>query len=196
VLPAAAIDLARAEAIKGWMSPAELQWLATHALSARTIIEIGSFCGRSTRALADHCPGVVYAIDPWEGYCNDDGTQATWILKQGPGSGIAIAEAFRRNLADHLTSGRVVALPHRSEEARAILRDQYHVVRADLVFIDGDHRYDACRQDIELYQDLVRPGGILSGHDYNHATWPGVAKAVDDVVGPIERCGTLWWVTR
>jgi predicted O-methyltransferase YrrM len=189
------IDLARAEAITGWMSPAELTWLATRALSARTIIEIGSFCGRSTRALADHCPGVVYAIDPWEGYSNDDDSQAKWILEQGPGSWIAIVEAFNRNLADHIASGRVVPVRLRAFDAYPTFSAK-QAFKADLVFIDGDHRYDSCRQDILRYRDLVTPGGILAGHDYRKKDWPGVTRAVDELVGQVHRCESIWWVTR
>jgi predicted O-methyltransferase YrrM len=55
------INIARALATDGWMSEAELFWLATQAQQHRRIVELGSFLGRSTRALADHTPGIVYA---------------------------------------------------------------------------------------------------------------------------------------
>lgn len=189
------IDLARAEAIKGWMSPAELYWLATHALGARIVIELGSFLGRSTRALADHCPGTVYAVDPWEGYSNDDNSQAEWIEQAAGGNWKHIFKSFQRNLADHIESGRVVPIRLRSFDAFPMFSVQQSF-RADFVFIDGDHRYDTCRQDIQLYRDLVRPGGLLAGHDYRHASWPGVKRAVDELVGQVRRCESIWWVTR
>jgi predicted O-methyltransferase YrrM len=190
------IDLARALAITGWMSPTELRWLAEHALTAHTIVEIGSFHGRSARALADHCPGTVYAIDLWEGYSNDDGSQAKWMAEAGGGNWTRIVETFQKNLSDHLATDRVIALRYPSADARAILRDDCHVSRADLVFIDGDHRYEACRQDIDLYRDLVRPGGILAGHDYSHKSWPGVKRAVDERLGKVNHCDSIWWVRR
>ena len=182
------LDLARAEAIPGWMSASELLWLATHALRARTIIEIGAFCGRSPRALADHCPGPVYAVDPWNGYVNDDGSQARWILEQGPTTWPAIFDMFQTNLADHLETGRVVAV--RSPSHTAV----FAPASADLVFVDGDHRYEACRLDIERYRPIVAPGGLLAGHDYARRDWPGVARAVDELVGPVRRCESIWWV--
>lgn len=189
------VRLARAAAIPGWMSEAELHWLSDHAVGARTIIEIGSFCGRSTRALADHCSGVVYAIDPWAGYCNDDGTQARWILETSAGGWTQIAAAFQRNLADHLASGRVIALRESSETALARLLADPSVALADLVFIDGDHRYDQVRRDIEAARPLLRPGGVLSGHDLHHRDWPGVAQAVAELCPGYQQCDSIWWVT-
>jgi cephalosporin hydroxylase len=35
----------------------------------------------------------------------------------------------------------------------------------DLLFIDGDHRYEAVKADFEAYWRLVRPGGIIAFHD-------------------------------
>lgn len=187
----ATIDITRARTVTGWMSARELTWLATQALTARTIIEIGSFCGRSTRALADHCHGVVYTIDPWEGYTNDDGSQAKWILKQGPGSWIAIAEAFRRNLADHIKTGRVVPIQRCAADAREL----FEPASSDLLFIDGDHHYESVKRDIESYRDVVKPGGSLAGHDLNRSDWPGVTRAVVELVGPVSTCESIWWVT-
>jgi predicted O-methyltransferase YrrM len=35
----------------------------------------------------------------------------------------------------------------------------------DLLFIDGDHSYEGCRADVEMYGPLVRPGGLVVLHD-------------------------------
>lgn len=35
----------------------------------------------------------------------------------------------------------------------------------DFVFIDGDHAYDGVRRDFELYEPLVRRGGLVAFHD-------------------------------
>lgn len=57
----------------------------------------------------------------------------------------------------------------------------------DFVFIDADHSYRGCLQDIEAWKGKVKPGGWLCGHDYGHTptdkewTW-GPKKAVDEAV--------------
>lgn len=35
----------------------------------------------------------------------------------------------------------------------------------DLVFIEGDHRYEGAKNDINAWKSKVRPGGILCSHD-------------------------------
>ena len=37
--------------------------------------------------------------------------------------------------------------------------------QVDFLFIDGDHRYDAIKQDFNMYSPLVRKGGMIAFHD-------------------------------
>ena len=62
-----------------------------------------------------------------------------------------------------------------------------------MVFIDGDHRYEEVKLDIIHALGLIRSGGIISGHDYSHKTWPGVKRAVDEVLGTVHHCDSIWW---
>jgi hypothetical protein len=54
----------------------------------------------------------------------------------------------------------------------------------DLIFIDGDHTYDAVVVDLAAWWPRLRGGGIFCGDDY---VWPEVSRAVDEFV---ERIGT------
>lgn len=36
----------------------------------------------------------------------------------------------------------------------------------DLIFVDGNHTFDYVLRDLELSWRLLRPGGVLAGHDY------------------------------
>ena len=51
--------------------------------------------------------------------------------------------------------------PQTLESARALLGGR----KLDLLFIDGDHRYEGVRKDFEMYSPLVRAGGIVAFHD-------------------------------
>ena len=183
-----ALDIRTALAIPGWMTRTELAWLAAQAGAAQVVVEVGCYQGRSTRALADHCPGVVYAIDPWDGPClRENGTTAPndW----------AVWDAFTANLRAHIDSGRVVPMRTSASTALATLF-QGHVA-ADLVFIDGDHRQMAVTADLEAAWPLVRSGGILAGHDYKNLTWPGVTQAVIARFGQaVQSVDMLWWVRK
>lgn len=37
--------------------------------------------------------------------------------------------------------------------------------KIDLLFIDGDHTYEGCRQDHLMYSGMVRKGGVIAFHD-------------------------------
>ncbi len=48
----------------------------------------------------------------------------------------------------------------------------------DFCFIDADHTYEGCKLDWENYSPLVKPGGYVGFHDYNH---PPVKRVVDAI---------------
>lgn len=65
----------------------------------------------------------------------------------------------------------------------------------DLVFIDADHSYEACKSDIAAWRPKVRKGGWLMGHDYHKGNFPGVVRAVDEMVPGFKlECDDVWMV--
>lgn len=177
---ASQVDITKALALGGWMSEPELIWLATQAKSRMHIVEFGSLHGRSTRAIADnHNPmGRIWAVDPWAGdYYSEEGTNipiSTYVMPY-----------FVTNLKDHIDHGHVIPV--------RMFSYQFSIPYAvDMVFIDGDHRYATVVKDIKKAHELLKPGGLICGHDYGHPAWPGVKQAVDEYVGRIEKEGTIW----
>ncbi len=64
----------------------------------------------------------------------------------------------------------------------------------DFVYIDGDHTYEAVKDDINAWLPKVRKGGIIGGHDYNHRRIPGVKQAVDELFSEVELdCHNVWF---
>jgi hypothetical protein len=181
------MSIEKALAIEGWMKEDELLWLAAAAAKASTIVEVGSYKGRSTRALADNCSGVVYAVDPWSGtYFQDNDRPHSLKTDQ--------LQTFIANMAPHCETGRVV--PVKSDLEQAVRLGPLAHVKADLVFIDGDHRQAAVALDIENALRILKRGGVMSGHDYGKSSWPGVKKAVDSYFAGKKPglCRTIWWL--
>ncbi len=52
--------------------------------------------------------------------------------------------------------------------AKETLEDASKFAPYDFLFIDGDHSTDGVKQDYEMYSPLVRAGGLVGFHDYNH----------------------------
>lgn len=63
-----------------------------------------------------------------------------------------------------------------SSEAIEMFEDN----QLDFIYIDGNHSYESVKEDLQLYYDKIRPGGIIAGDDYGHSWHPGVKKAVDE----------------
>jgi predicted O-methyltransferase YrrM len=131
---------------------------------------------------------VLYAVDHWEGSETERLSTQYEALQLGPD---VMMDVFRRNLHQELVSGKVIPIRATSVEGAKVLREKIPG-GADWVFLDGDHEYEPTARDIRLYRALLRPGGLLSGHDY----WPdhpGVRRAVDqDVPGAAVFVRSIW----
>lgn len=181
----AMIDISKALTIDGWMSEAELRWLAEQAQTHTQIVEIGSWKGRSTRALADNCPGFVYAVDHWRGQelTADPTSLDAEIAERGSDS---IYEEFKANLDG------VFLYPMRmsSIEAAAVMKSR---LKPDMVFIDGEHAYAGVKADIETWLPLMAKDGLLCGHDWWHG---GIKQAVRELCPGFQVVPetNIWWV--
>jgi hypothetical protein len=51
-----------------------------------------------------------------------------------------------------------------------------------LLFIDGDHSYDAVRRDLELWRPKLVANGFVAFHDTNVDAYPGVKRLVKESV--------------
>lgn len=180
----------QAAQIEGWMSLKELQWLADTARDKNLIIEFGSHCGRSTRALADNAPenARIIAVDPWTGeYFGENGAQVNIL------NGSRFAD-FQANLRDYILNGKVLPIKKLSTEFEPT-GDLF-----DFIFIDGDHRYDIVKADIQLALNdkMSHSETIISGHDYDCESWPDVARAVDEIFGKenVNIVDSIWWVKK
>jgi len=76
-----------------------------------------------------------------------------------------------------------------SEEACLLFPKHYF----DMVYIDANHRYKPVQQDIKAWLPLVKPGGIISGHDYGSEKWTEVKSAVDDLLEVQLLPALVWW---
>lgn len=164
-----------------WFSTESQRMLAELATSTDGIegdvIEVGSWEGRSTIALANAvAPTTVHAVDTWAG-CTSDDSGALAAQRD-------VFATFSRNVAD-LTAGNVE--PHRMGW-REFFVDRQAPIR--FLFIDAEHTYDEVRDNIVAALDHLTPGAVLCGDD---ATHPPVAAAVYDTLGgQAEFTGALW----
>lgn len=177
------LSLSKADSIPGWMTKTELRWLASKAKRATVTVEAGCWKGRSTRVLADNTKGKVYAVDPWGGdYLNEDGTLNEIRTN--------VFDIFQSNLSDHIKSGKVIPIQSTFVDSVSKITDT-----PDFIFIDGDHRYQTVLADIAAAKSILKPKGILAGHDFGHPDWPGVEQAARELIPKFEVRDSIWWTT-
>ena len=130
------------------------------------IVEIGSWKGRSTTWLAAGARLAgrrVYAVDPHR------------HSREYPEA--ETLDEFLVNLARSGLSDVVDPLVMTSEEAAA------HVTGpVELLFIDGDHSYEAVRRDAELWLPRLIEGGTVMFHDVATAAYNGPRRIVRQMV--------------
>lgn len=164
--------------IGGYLVIREGQWLYTQARRMDSVLEVGSFLGRSAHALLSGCKGTVTCVDPWGVLPWVEGDNET-----------AAEERFLKFLANTDGIGNLIVKRMSSTEAAAQYQDQ----SIDMVFIDGDHSGESVAEDIDTW--LPKARRVLCGHDYNSYGWPGVKAVVDKVFGSrVKSVETIWYV--
>jgi len=150
--------LAAAAPVEGWLTEAQARRLHARAAAAQgTIVEIGSFRGRSTivLALAAGEDAEVVAIDPHAG--SDRGPQE---LAPDAARGQDDHAAFHASLA---AAGVAAQVRHvRLPSARALAEVEGSV---GLLYVDGAHRLAPAREDVTRWGARVAPGGAMLVHD-------------------------------
>jgi predicted O-methyltransferase YrrM len=165
-------------------SAAEAAALARLASGARRVVELGVYEGSSAVVLCQALPpqAELHLVDPF--------IDATgWALRPGArASATATRLAVRRAAA-----GRRLNVRWCFERSQDVGRS-WTSGPADLVFVDGDHSPEGCREDWEVWQRHVRAGGAVAFHDARAGRpggsgSPGPTSVVDDVF----RTGDSGW---
>jgi GT2 family glycosyltransferase len=167
----------RARNTDGAMNDQELKWLGKEAKKRKLIIEIGSWHGRSSRAIGDNLMegGVLYCVDTWNG---------SKAEAQGHGSakmmdGDHAFYTFLQNNYYLVKAGKLIPIRMSSKNAADFFKKSG--VQADMIFIDGGHTYEEVCQDIDAWKYVIAEDGIFCGHDFNG--WAGVNQAVAEKIG-------------
>jgi predicted O-methyltransferase YrrM len=134
------------------------------------LLEVGSYLGASACFLAAATKeqggkARVYCVDTWQNQGMSEGPRDTW-------------EEFHRNIRPFASC--IIPLRGDSETvARGFDRT------IDLLFLDGDHSYEACSRDVRGWLPRLKKRGTVVFHDYGWAE--GVRRAVDEWVVPSQK---------
>jgi len=138
-------------------------------------VEIGVRDGRNAKEMLESGIKELVLIDSYLPY-------KVWGFRNG---NVAVEDAlevtreqqneYKREMLCRLAlyGDRINILNTTSEQAAPLFPDQSF----DYVYVDGNHKYESVKKDLELWFSKVKKGGTFAGHDFNKPHL-GVAKAV------------------
>ena len=171
------------------------------------IIEIGSWCGRSTAVLGlaakltgnahIHCIDLSPSKNDW--FANSDGTYSFKVRINSKTHSAFItdkvwSEPYHRDIlpiynnyesifdAFHTTITKYglekLVTAHRGTSS-TIIGSLQDTIKCKVAFIDGDHSYESVSDDIENIEKILVPGGWICFDDA-FSSYAGVDKAIND----------------
>jgi MMP 1-O-methyltransferase len=161
--------------IPGWLTKHEGMFLEQAAKSVKgtdgAIVEIGSYCGKSTIWLAQ-AGELVFAIDPHKGEVSGGNTKPT--LSQ-----------FRAFIKHAGVEKIVKPLVKTSHQAHMGWKNPIK-----MLFIDGLHDEHHAQEDFSLWAPEVIPGGIVAMHDA-FCGWAGAGDVAMREIVTSDRFGEI-----
>lgn len=141
--------------------------LLFNELGYKTGAEVGVAFGDYSELLCKSIPGLnLYCVDPYIPY------------KRGETLLRGVEEQENRMATAHtrlINPFGVTFIRKEGYEAAKDIPDN----SLDFVYIDGDHSFDYVMLDLIAWTRKVRPGGIVSGHDFYRFRGAGVVDAVE-----------------
>ena len=154
-------------------------WGSTHPyfkqyielLKPGLIVEVGTWLGGSAihmarllraAGLKDSC---IICIDTWLGSSEHflhPPERANLKLVNGRAS---FYDDFMRNVVQHGMQDLILPFSTTSIAAAEVLREC--AFTPDLIYLDGDHTSRGFRADLDLYWEILRPGGYVIGDDFD-----------------------------
>lgn len=155
-----------------------------------TVIELGSWLGKSTRWFATHAD-LVLAVDHWKGSREHHKPGRRDTAERVHGT----YERFLSNCRKY----RDTVLPLRMSTADAA-RLSLTYSGADLVYVDAGHDERSVYRDLVAYAPHLAPHGVLCGDDWNFGSrkgWPvrrAVTRFVSERQVGLFVDGQFWWL--
>lgn len=171
----------RSKRIKGWGSYGAVFENLIRQVRPRTIVEVGSFLGASAIHMANLTRRLgleetqILCVDDFRGWPGFRDRFKDMALVNGD---VLLLYQFMQNVVSSDLTGSILPVPFSTGSALEKLCEWG--VAADLVEIDAGHDFNSAWADINRAVRLLRPGGVLFGHDYfTAADNRGVRRAVN-----------------
>src|SRR5262245_27614571 len=181
--------------IDGWFTWRSAQEEAVSSFpEGSRFVEVGTYLGRSLCSLGEVVERSgknieVIGIDTCRG-SGPEGSHGKDNHAAAVNGGIGtFAGALHKNVLDCGFGEKITLIISDSVSAARLFSN----ASLDWVHLDARHDYASVKADIEAWLPKVKPGGWLSGDDYDTQKWPEVVKAVDDVLPGADPWSNQQW---
>lgn len=166
---------------RGWGSTNQVFADLIASVRPLTIIELGSFLGASALHMASltrnlSLPSLILCLDDFRGWPAFRSRFARHVPAPRHADSLLLHQFMLAVSAAGETS-RILPVPFSTSSALAALCEWG--IYGDLIEVDAGHDFHSAWSDINMAYAVLRPGGILFGHDYHTAADDrGVRRAV------------------
>lgn len=173
----------------------ESEYILKHIPKNTVGAEIGVWMANTSKKILDKTnPSHLYLVDPWsvEPYKNQVNNEhesyENYLEKYSRVTGGRDEEAFK-TFYDKVYNDVVAKMAKypNATVLRMTSKEFFETFdkKLDWIYIDGDHSYEGCYQDLTGCLNVIATNGIIFGDDY---AWeknngkPGVTKAVNQFI--------------
>ncbi|XP_073386700.1 uncharacterized protein [Physcomitrium patens] len=173
--------LLRPEQIRGWGSNGTVFRRLMEEVKPRSVIELGSFLGASAIHLGTIAKELglqtdIFCFDDFRGWPGFRRGKFADIKQQNGDA--MLMNQFIQNVVSRNLAGSTLPVPFAT--VASLTSFCKWGIYADLIEVDASHDFHSAWSDINIAYRLLRPGGVMFGHDYfTAADKRGVRRAVD-----------------
>jgi len=178
-----------AHLIPGWCYIHEMTLIYELCRKSKIHVEIGTFCGKTTfiAACAMKNGSEIITVDAMKfGWIQDADPHFRVLFDDEDEGGISwpekILDLTIEGIKKLAPDTRVMVVKKPSLQASVDYKMANPDIQIDSIFLDGNHSRDGVVSDIASWYPMLKPGGILFGHDYWNMH-PGVIEAVNECFG-------------
>lgn len=147
------------------------------SLQSPTICEVGVRVADNFKSMLTPNVEKAVAVDIWRDTGNS--AQNDWLSPQSE-----LDNQYRHVFRMYFNNPKVKIIREFSAKAAEFFDDETF----DFVYIDADHSYEGCLEDIKAWYPKVKSGGVIGGHDYVEAVNSfGVKFGVIEAVAEFRR---------
>lgn len=146
-------------------------------LNLKTICEVGTWRGENFDVMMKSNPEIAVSVDAW---LNDQRTANDYGATQEE-----FDQHYNNALQKQWKHDNVFVLRMLSVRAAKLFTPNFF----DYVYIDADHSFEAVKADLEAWWPLVKPNGIMGGHDYKAGRRSKPCGVIPAVIAFVEKYG-------